>query len=298
MNFEIKTLNSVEELPEIAEMLNRSLPFDSITTRLLKEKTFDDKDFNPETALIAEAEGRPIGFFLGVKRGETGFLKLFGVEPKWQMRGVGSALLQRIETRLKQLGCKKIRILEGAPNYFQPGLDPRYTAAYSFLVKRGYRVFDETANMIAELEGIELDFSAEARLSAKFDVHLKVAEKGDLDATLQFVRQTFPAWTDEVLEAFKADPPTIHIAVHNGEVIGFSAYETNNKGTGWFGPMGVSTNWRGHGIGRLLLLRCLISMREMGFRKAIIAWVGPIRFYFKTVGAVVNRIFWRMEKEL
>ncbi|RKY99686.1 MAG: hypothetical protein DRQ10_05705, partial [Candidatus Hydrothermota bacterium] len=103
MNFEIKTLNSVEELPEIAEMLNRSLPFDSITTRLLKEKTFDDKDFNPETALIAEADGQPIGFFLGVKRGEMGFLKLFGVVPKWLMRGVGSALLLRIETRLKQL---------------------------------------------------------------------------------------------------------------------------------------------------------------------------------------------------
>jgi len=41
------------------------------------------------------------------------------------------------------------------------------------------------------------------------------------------------------------------------------------------------------GIGRALLLASLSALREMGYVYAIIGAVGPVRFYQKTVGAII-----------
>ena len=41
------------------------------------------------------------------------------------------------------------------------------------------------------------------------------------------------------------------------------------------------------GIGKALLLACLWSLREMGYVYAIIGAAGPVRFYQKTVGAII-----------
>ena len=85
---------------------------------------------------------------------------------------------------------------------------------------------------------------------------------------------------------------------HKGTVIAFAAWEANNLGMGWFGPMGTAPEARGEGIGRLLLLRCLEDMRNAGRRCATIPWVGPVPFYEQTVGARVWRTYIRYEKTL
>jgi len=54
-----------------------------------------------------------------------------------------------------------------------------------------------------------------------------------------------------------------------------------------FGPTGVLQSARGKGIGKALLLACLWSLREMGYVYAIIGAAGPVRFYQKTVGAII-----------
>jgi predicted N-acetyltransferase YhbS len=42
---------------------------------------------------------------------------------------------------------------------------------------------------------------------------------------------------------------------------------------------------RGKGIGKVLLIKSLQSLREMGYTYAIIGGVGPAEFYEKAVGA-------------
>ena len=54
-----------------------------------------------------------------------------------------------------------------------------------------------------------------------------------------------------------------------------------------FGPTGVTSDYRGKGIGRALLLKCLLSMREQDYGYAIIGGVElPGEFYVKTANAV------------
>jgi predicted N-acetyltransferase YhbS len=44
--------------------------------------------------------------------------------------------------------------------------------------------------------------------------------------------------------------------------------------------------YRGQGLGTVLLLECLRSMKELGYAYAIIGGVGPNEFYAKAVGAI------------
>ena len=52
-----------------------------------------------------------------------------------------------------------------------------------------------------------------------------------------------------------------------------------------FGPTGVHKKLRGLGIGKVLLLHCLLDMKQRGYPRCEIGWVGPIPFYAHTVGA-------------
>ena len=51
-------------------------------------------------------------------------------------------------------------------------------------------------------------------------------------------------------------------------------------------PGGVLEAHRGKGLGTVLLLECLRSMKEMGYAYAIIGGVGPKEFYAKAAGAI------------
>ena len=51
------------------------------------------------------------------------------------------------------------------------------------------------------------------------------------------------------------------------------------------GPLGVREDVRGLGIGKALLLRSLVSMKEKGYAYAILGWTGPQEYYKKICGA-------------
>lgn len=287
---------SKELLGMALDILNESLEFDRLSYSLIFEKTFGDEDFDPETALIGFLDDVPAAFWLGIVRKGTGYHKLFAVRPQFRNMGIGTAMLEEMEKKLVDRGAREIRVCEGAPNYFMPGLDPRYTSALLFFDKRGYQKFDETYNLTADLCDIEPDEELERKLLADFSIMVRRASRHDRDAILDFISSEFHGWEGEVQIALENEPPTIFIAELNGRVVGFSAHECNNMGTGWFGPMGTSKTLRGKGIGRALLLRSLEDLKRMGFKQAIIPWVGPVKFYHRNCNARIDRIFWRMRK--
>lgn len=68
------------------------------------------------------------------------------------------------------------------------------------------------------------------------------------------------------------------------KVVGFACFEATRPN--YFGPTGVLESMRGMGIGKALLLRSLLSLRERGYAYAIIGWAGPTAFYEKAVDAI------------
>ncbi|WP_437603860.1 GNAT family N-acetyltransferase [Sorangium sp. So ce590] len=102
----------------------------------------------------------------------------------------------------------------------------------------------------------------------------------------RFVEQRFTtAWADEISVGYANKPISIYLAIRDGEVIGFSAYECTRRG--FFGPTGVAESERGHGVGKALLLASLHGLAQMGYAYGIIGGVGPAEFYARTVGATL-----------
>ncbi len=137
-------------------------------------------------------------------------------------------------------------------------------------------------DMLVRLYDVQDDLSLMEKLRAE-GVLIKKAMAPDLTRITSWVKDTFgQGWADECAAGIIAGG--CWIAVKDKKVIGFACYDATMKN--FFGPTGVEESMRGHGIGKALLLRCMISMRENGFAYAVIGSAGPMDFYKKMVGAV------------
>lgn len=289
-----------EDLLLLSNFLGRNLIFENTTEELANEKIFGDPDFDPEKSLKAVINSRIVSFMQGVTRessgGKIGFIKLFATDEKWRRQGIATTLLKTIEEKLLSEGVKEIRILDSNPNYLQPGLDPRYTEAYVFITRRGYKKFDEDVNMEVNLEGRNFSTDREEETLSRAGVKIKRTSLEDRPSVFAFIDKNFATSRKEVEVSFRNRPISTHIGLKDGRVIAFATYDANNLNTGWFGPMGTLKEFRAMGIGRILLKKCLQDMKLKGHKVSTIAWVGPIAFYNDTVGANVTRVFWRFKK--
>ena len=103
---------------------------------------------------------------------------------------------------------------------------------------------------------------------------------------LDFVKQTMGERAmGEAAVCFSHQPVSLFIAVKDDKIIGFACYNATLKD--YFGPTEVLEEYRGQGIGKALLLKCLESLKADGYAYAIIGGVGPVDFYYKCCGATV-----------
>lgn len=139
-------------------------------------------------------------------------------------------------------------------------------------------------DMLVKLYGLPPAGSEVAVLAAA-GVASRRAESYERAAVMQFVRERFPHWADEVGAAFGSVPATLFVAAREGVVVGFACYNVTRPD--YFGPTGVLESERGRGIGRALLLQCLEALAGLGYAYAIIGGVGPAAFYERAVGATI-----------
>jgi ribosomal protein S18 acetylase RimI-like enzyme len=68
-------------------------------------------DRDPGLFLVAEDDGRVIGTVIGGFDGRRGMIYHLAVDPGMRGRGIAKALMEQVETRLRELGCMKIYLL-------------------------------------------------------------------------------------------------------------------------------------------------------------------------------------------
>jgi len=300
---EILCLNNMDQLPDLVEFWNWNAIYDPITLELLHEKTFGDADYNPEITLLAMEKSRIVSFMQGVVRQvdqnlKRGYIKLFATDTTRRRRGLATMLLNKIEEQMRAQGVKTLRLLDSNPNYFQPGIDPRYTEAIAFAERNGFKRFADTSNLEVNLQNQDFDTSVEENQLAVENIFIRRATQEDWQLLEDLIVNHFKAWLPEIQTAYKNDPISLHIAEYHGKIEAFSAYDSNNLNTAWFGPMGTNPILRGKGIGGILLKRCLDNMKKQGHKVSIIPWVGPIPFYLHYTNARLTRVFWRYEREI
>jgi GNAT superfamily N-acetyltransferase len=123
-------------------------------------------------------------------------------------------------------------------------------------------------------------------LESSREFNVRRAQPFELSQVRRFVGENFsPGWADEISIGFARHPISVFVATIDRELAGFAAYECTRRG--FFGPTGVPPSAQGKGVGKALLLASLWALREMGYVYAIIGAAGPVRFYQKTVGAII-----------
>ncbi|WP_289053938.1 GNAT family N-acetyltransferase [Carboxylicivirga marina] len=300
MNYPI-TLYSPKDLSRLSAFLNANWQHDSISETVLREKLEGDPHWMPEATFICKDGDKIIGFMQGVIRdiSETryAYIKLMAVDEAYRRNGIASAMYEKLEAIFIEQKADVVRIYDVPLNYFMPGIDPRYTAALCWAMRKGFKRFGDTSNLLVDLNQ-NWDMSKKELALQANNIVVRRAKPDEEQAVLEFIKDEWLLWNNEVKMAFQDELPSIHIALLNGQVKAFSAHNANNKGTGWFGPMGTHPDLRGKGLGAILLKRCLQDMKEMGLSHSIIPWVGPIDFYSQIANALVDRVFWRYEKKL
>ncbi len=101
---------------------------------------------------------------------------------------------------------------------------------------------------------------------------------------MEWVETTFnKGWSDECRVAFGRQPINCFIAIKDQLVCGFCCLDATYRN--FVGPIGVSRELRGKGVGHALLLSCLNHMRVVGYAYAVVGDVGEPAFFQRAAGA-------------
>lgn len=118
------------------------------------------------------------------------------------------------------------------------------------------------------------------------DIDIRRARSYEKGQVLEWVASRFSrGWSQECSVAFARDPITCLIAVHQGHVVGFAAYEVTCRN--FAGPIGIDPDFRGSQLCNALACRVLHSMADTGYAYAILGGLkdlAPLMTrYFKAI---------------
>ncbi|MEU6998934.1 GNAT family N-acetyltransferase [Nonomuraea sp. NPDC046570] len=276
------------DTPRLAAIAEAALTLDSAEAPALVARLMDPPPGRRWTAFTTGG-----GFVLASvseREPTVGYLDLLAVHPDAQGRGHGRALVAAAEGWLRAAGVSQARFAGHPPTYAWPGIDVRYTAAACLAERLGYERYHVAWNMTADL-GADLSVEDDLVRLAAAGVTVRAAAPGERDKVAAFVEAEWnERWAWEAVNA-----AGLHYAERDGEILAFAAWGARPM---WFGPMGTAPAAQGLGLGRVLLRRCLAEQRAAGLARAQIAWVGPLRFYSRAVGARAERVFWLYRRDL
>jgi GNAT superfamily N-acetyltransferase len=131
----------------------------------------------------------------------------------------------------------------------------------------------------------DLDFSKCPKEVFEEELRIIRVLTPDNSRVVSFVRDHFSeGWACECEKALHNNPATCFAAVHHKTIVGFGCYDATARG--YFGPTGVIEPYRQKGIGKALLISCLMDMWDHDYGYAIIGWTSEASdFYKRTVGA-------------
>jgi mycothiol synthase len=254
--------------------------------------------------MVAEDSGEIIGACYGSLRsasggGASGHVDLLAVARQAWGRGVGASLLAGLEELLAERGAVAAVLAGNPPVYLWPGVDARYTAMTCLAARAGYERYAEEVDMAVHLQATDLECGPDTDRLAAAGVTVRRAERAESAQLVGWLRAGpwgHSSWPDEAAATLTRQPAGCHVACRGDRYVGFACHGSVRRG--WFGPMGTLPEERGHGIGSVLLRRCLSDMQAAGLAVARIGWVGPVGFYARSVGARVERVYWLYRKAL
>jgi len=288
----------------------------------MDEEKFTKQFLSPtgyEKVSVAFADEKGVsafGFANYVKDAIVAYITYIGVRKDVAHNGLGSKVLEALETKLKEgnASLEKIELVfynpcqlpwhipNAAPHDHPgaPGVDMA-SKAYAFFTKHGYADYAIQNAYYLPLEKYEYPKDIVERIEGLKDKDIEICY---YDGNRHFGFPEFfdniknEGWRKQVLAQLDKD---IVIAAHNGKVVGYTGPLTlSPEGRGMFCGIGVHTEYRQHGIGKILFASLCkgLSEKGAGYMSLFTGTTNPARKIYEGAGFNIVRTFADMRKVL
>lgn len=220
---------------------------------------------------------------------DTGWISLFYVKKQFRNQGIGSKLLDLVETEMIKQHKNILYLGKDYNNYF-PGLPVDLKSNLEFFLKRGFERPYDTYDLIRN----EKDY-----LTPKQDKYsFRLANINDKENILSLLRTNWPGrWLKEAIDYFdNGGTGREYLICLDGEkVIGFAKVNFPNtdtklisynltwrnrfKALGGIGPLGIDKNYRKQNLGYDIVANACNILTENSVSEIIIDWTGLLEFY-------------------
>jgi predicted N-acetyltransferase YhbS len=287
--------SAAADLPAVVALLHDALALPEVDEALLARDFLAAPGFRAEHLLVAEADGRIVGFVLAPRfdtlgPADTGWIAAFGVATEQRGRGLGRALLARAIADMRAEGLSRIDVAGVPVRYLLPGVDrAAFPAAFELLSSLGFTTREVVASM-----GLALDRDFPTT------PEVRPAAPGELPLVRDFFDGWEASWWAHIERStvlrLAGDPTPSDILCwwEGGRPLGVVHFRERR-----FGPLAVDETARGRGIGAALTLAALAAMRRAGLADAyFLVGAADVQPFYARLGFRVLREFSRMRLEI
>lgn len=322
MTERIGFINPSEHVKECVDVWNSYAESGEVVFKPLTEERFRSLFCSPQgyeqTSVALEDEKGLVayGFANFAKEAVVAYITYIGVRKDAQRRGWGERILRLLEQRLKEANgsLQKIELVfynpcqlswyipNAAPHDHPgvPGVDMD-SAAYRFFAKNGYADYAIQNAYYLPLDKYEYPADIASRMAALKEQGIDICYY-DKDKNYGFP-EFFDnikneGWRKQVLAQLDKD---IVIASDGGKVVGYTGpLAVSKEGRGTFCGIGVHTEYRQHGIGKILFASLCkgLSERGAGYMSLFTGTTNPARKIYEGAGFKIVRTFADMRKVL
>lgn len=269
------------DIPDIISIWNKAMPKTPINRKYFVKNILLDLNFNEDGFFVAEENGEILGFVCAVIRRipvdvggsldeDQGYINLFALKyEKDVCGGLGHKLIKCAEDYINSFGKRDIFVSRYTPNYICQGINVEYTEYVKLFESADYGVNTQNASIAIDLfkysRPVEIDELKKKREEEGFIfTHLKDEYIPSL------LRYWHPGWNHRFRRLLNEtmDYEKFNLIIYNGEVVGCNVFGDPYSCEERFGPYGVNEEFRGRGLGQILIHDCLTEMKNRGLQRA------------------------------
>ena len=298
MDMKIEVINSKKTLEKIKDIWNSEFGLIYPISNALMERNFQNA--YSEASFIVKENEEIVGFIISKIYEEEyhksdyediGWVSLIYVCPKYRNKGIGSTLLNRVESEFSKLRKKTIYIGKDFYNFF-PGLPIDLKKNLGWFEKRGYKRLYNTCDLIR---------NKDKRIPLKNqNIKYVLGNQVDKKDLIEFLDKNWPGrWTKEAVDYFEqgGDGGEYLVGLDKEKICAFAKVNFPNTPTklisynltwrekfnslGGIGPLGVNIDYRGNHIGYDIIAEAINRLIDSGAEDIIIDWTNLLDFYRK-----------------
>ena len=262
----------------------------SFSSEQFKKKTFENNQFDRLGSFVALNNSRIIGFIISFcsreletdsywHLGTPGWIGAVAIDSRFKQQGIGTKLLEEATDYHRKWG--RILLLvgggEGISNFF-PGIDTRWKVAINFFRSNGFQFLRRTCHVNRKLGKYKIpgDFLTVKENLKKDGIEIGIAKLNDGILYKRFLSEKSSRDPEGQFKKWEKEPSSWIFAkrVRENRIVGKVGPIYVKGAKGGYGGIYTLPNFRGKGIGKVMLSEAVLRCKEIG-AKEMPLWTRP-----------------------